>query len=152
MFMVHAAVCMEKSFLVPDATVDEVIETSHRVLKDMGLKIMKTETAKEGKTTVLAAEGAIVPLLFRALSFPFSLGDYIKTAQRSGVHVVVSQSENGVRLFSCGIALDEISGKEAKYTKEEMIEEVTDTMEAWDFEDKFINRMKAAYPKMKEIE
>jgi hypothetical protein len=142
---------MEKSFLIPDANVDEVVEVCHRVLKEMGLKIMKTETAKEGKTTVLAGERAIVPLLVRALSFPFSLGEYIKAAQRSGVHVVVSQGQDGVRLFSCGIALDELSGKEAKYTKEEMIEEVTDTMEAWDFEGKFINRMKAAFPQMKEI-
>ncbi len=150
--MVDAAVCMAKSFLIPDANVDEVIETCHRVLKEMGLKIMKTEASQEGKTTVLAGEGAIVPLLVRALSFPFSLGDYVKAAQRSGVHVVVTQSEDGVRLFSCGIALDEISGKEAKYTKEEMIEEVTDTMEAWDFEDKFINKMKVVFPRMKEIE
>jgi len=150
--MVHAAVCMERSFLIPDATVDEVVETCHKVLKDMGLKIMKTESAKEGKTAVLAGEGAVIPLLVRALSFPFSLGDYLKAAQRSGVHVVVSQRQDGVHLFSCGIALDEISGKEAKYTKEEMVEEVTNTMEAWDFEDKFTNKMKAVYPKMKEIE
>jgi hypothetical protein len=33
-----------------------------------------------------------------------------------------------------------------------MIEEVTDTMDAWDFEDKFINKMKAAFPRMKEID
>lgn len=150
--MVHAAVCMEKSYLIPDANVDEIIESCHRVLKEMGLKIMKTEASQEGKTTVLAGEGAIVPLLVRALSFPFSLGDYLKAAQRSGVHVVVSKGQDGVHLFSCGIALDELSGKEAKYTKEEMIEEVTDTMEAWDFEDKFINKMKAAFPRMKEIE
>ncbi len=150
--MVDAAVCMEKSFLIPDANIDEVIETCHRVLREMGLKIMKTEASQEGKTTVLAGEGAIVPLLVRALSFPFSLGDYVKAAQRSGVHVVVTQSGDGVRLFSCGIALDEVSGREAKYTKEEMIEEVTDTMEAWDFEDRFINRMKVAFPRMKEIE
>jgi hypothetical protein len=118
----------------------------------MGLKIMKTEASKEGKTTVLAGEGAVVPLLVRVLSYPFSLGDYLKAAQRSGVHVVVSQGQDGVRIFSCGIALDEISGKRAKYSKQEMIEEVTDTMEAWDFEGKFINRMKAAFPQMKEID
>jgi hypothetical protein len=143
---------MEKSFLIPDAKVDDVIEACHRVLKEMGLKIMKTEASKEGKTTVLAGEGAVVPLLVRALSYPFSLGDYLKAAQRSGVHVVVSQGQDGVRIFSCGIALDEISGKRAKYSKQEMIEEVTDTMEAWDFEGKFINRMKAAFPQMKEID
>jgi len=87
----------------------------------------------------------------RTLLYPFSLQQYVKAAQRSGVHVVISPSKNGVIVYSCGLALDELTGKSAKYASGEDIEEITDTMEALDFENKFIRKMKTAFPKTKEI-
>jgi hypothetical protein len=50
------------------------------------------------------------------------------------------------------MALDETTGKLARYTKEDLVEEVTNTMEALDFENKFINKIRVAFPKAKEIE
>ncbi|MCJ7559255.1 hypothetical protein MUO79_01390, partial [Candidatus Bathyarchaeota archaeon] len=68
-----------------------------------------------------------------------------------GMHVVISPSKDGIHLYSCGIALDEITGKLAKYTKDEVVEEVTDTMEALDFENKFIKRILEHFPKSKQV-
>jgi hypothetical protein len=150
--MVHAAVCLERKYLIADATIDKVIDACHKALKEMGLKITEEKSAKEGKTTVLAKEGAMIPLVVKTLLFPFSISDYVKSAQRSGVHVVISQSKDGILLYSCGMALDETTGKLAEYTKEDLVEEVTNTMEALDFENKFINRIRVAFPKAKEIE
>jgi hypothetical protein len=150
--MVHAAVCLERKYLIEDATLGEVIDACHKALKEMGLKITEEKSTKEGKTTVLAKEGAIIPLVMKTLLFPFSISDYAKSAQRSGVHVVVSQTKEGILLYSCGMALDETSGKLAKYSKDELVEEVTGTMEALDFENKFINKIRAAFPKAKETE
>lgn len=150
--MVHAAVCLERKYLIADATIDKVIDACHKALKEMGLKITEEKSAEEGKTTVLAKEGAIIPLVMKTLLFPFSISDYVKSAQRSGVHVVISQSKGGILLYSCGMALEETSGKLARYTKEDLVEEVTNTMEALDFENKFINKIRVAFPKAKEIE
>jgi len=137
---------------VPDAKVDDVALACQKAFKEMGLKVMKTERTEEGITTVLAGEGALVPLTLRALLYPFSLQQYVKAAQRSGVHVVISPSEEGTIIYSCGLALDELTGKPAKYVSDEDVEEITDTMEALDFENKFIKKIKELFPKTKEIE
>lgn len=150
--MVHEAVCLERKLLIPEAKVDDVASACQKAFKEMGLKVMQTEKAKEGSATVLAGEGALVPLTLRTLLYPFSLQQYIKAAQRSGVHVVISPSEEGVIIYSCGLALDELTGKPAKYASDEDIEEITDTMEALDFENKFIKKIKAIFLKTKEIE
>ena len=149
--MVHAAVCLEKEVLIEDASVEEVISFCNEALKDMKLKIKKEESSRDGKTTIFASEGALVPLVMKTLLFPFSLGEYVRAAQRSGMHVVVSPSKDGIHLYSCGIALDEVTGKLAKYTKDEVVEEVTDTMEALDFENKFIKKILGHFPKAKQI-
>jgi len=149
--MAHEAVCLEKKLLVPGAKVDEVASVCQRAFKEMGLKVTHSEKNPEGSTTVLAGERALVPLTLRTLLYPFSLQQFFKSAQRSGVHVVISPSEDGASVYSCGLALDELTGKPAKYASGEDVEELTDTMEALDFENKFIKKMKAAFPKTKEI-
>jgi len=149
--MVHAAVCLEKEVLIKDTSVDEVISFCNEALKGMKLRIKKEESSHDGKTTIFASEGALVPLVLKTLLFPFSLGEYVRIAQRSGLHVVVSPDKDGVHVYSCGIALDEVTGKLAKYTKDEVVEEVTDTMEALDFENKFIKKILEHFPKAKQI-
>jgi len=150
--MTHEAVCLERRILIPGASVDDVAAACQKAFKEMGLKIMKSEKNQEGKTDVLAGEGALVPLISRTLLYPFSLQQYIKSAQRSGVHIVISPSKEGVILYSCGLALDELTGKPAKYVSDEDLEEITDTMEALDFENKFMNQIRAAFPESREIE
>jgi hypothetical protein len=68
------------------------------------------------------------------------------------VHVVISPSKEGVIIYSCGLALDELTGKLAEYASDEDVEEITDTMEALDFENKFIMKIKTLFPKTKEIQ
>jgi hypothetical protein len=68
------------------------------------------------------------------------------------VHVVISPSEEGAIVYSCGLALDELTGKPAEYESDDDIEEITDTMETLDFENKFTEKIKAAFPQAKEIE
>lgn len=146
------SVCFRKELLISNATVDEVVKVCHDVLRSMGLKIMKEESTKEGKTTVFAGEGALVPLMTKALLSPLGIDNYVRAAQRSGIHIVISPSEKGIHLYACGLALDESTGKLEKYTKEELMEEVTDMVEAWDFEDKIIQKISTRFPKVKEIE
>ena len=150
--MNHEAVCLEKKLLVPDAKVDEVAQACRKAFKSMGLRVMKTEMTAEGTSTLLAREGALVPLTLRTLLYPFSLQQFVKAAQRSGVHVVISPKEEGTLIYSCGLALDELTGKPAKYLSDEVVEEMTDTMEALDFENKFLKKIKELFPKTKEIE
>ena len=150
--MTHEAVCLERKILVPGASVDEVAAACQKAFKEMGLKIVKSEKTEEGKTDVLAGEGAIGPLILRKLLYPFSLQQYIKSALRSGVHVAISPSKEGVILYSCGLALDEQTGKLARYVSDENLEEITDTMEALDFENKFIKKIGITFPESKEIE
>jgi hypothetical protein len=150
--MAHEAVCLEKRFLIPDAKVDDVASVCEKAFKEMGLKVTHSEKTPEGSMTVLAGERALVPLTLRTLLYPFSLQQFIKSAQRSGVHVVISPSEDGAIVYSCGLALDELTGKTAKYESDEDIEEITDTMEALDFENRFTEKIRAAFPKAKEIE
>ena len=149
--MAHEAVCLERKLLIPNAKIEDVASACEKAFKEMGLKVTKEEKTKEGSTTVLASEGALVPLTLRTLLYPFSLQQYVKAAQRSGVHVVISPSEEGVIVYSCGLALDELTGKPAKYSEED-VEEFTDTMEALDFENKFVRKMKSIFPKTREIE
>jgi hypothetical protein len=149
--MVHAAVCLEREILVEDASMDEVTSFCNEALKRMRLNVKKEESSREGKTTIFASEGELVPLVLKTLLFPFSLNEYIRKAQRSGLHVLISQNKDGIHVYSCGLALDEFTGKLAKYTKDEVIEEVTNTMEAWDFENKFIKKILEHFPKAKQI-
>ena len=150
--MIHDAVCLETKLLVPNAKLEEVTETCEKMLREMGLKVMKTEKTSDGTTTVLAGERAFVPLTLRTLLYPFSLQQYIKAAHRSGVHVVISPSGKGVIVYSCGLALDELTGKPAKFISDEAVEEVTNTMEALDFENKFLKKLKQVFPETKETE
>lgn len=150
--MSHEAVCLESKLLVPDATVRDVASACQRVLKEMGLRVDRTEMTKEGETTVFAREGLLVPLTLRTLLFPFSLQNYVKAAQRSGVHVVISPSNEGAVLYSCGLALDELTGKPAKFVSDEELEEFTNTMEALDFENKFVRKIREFFPRAKEAE
>jgi hypothetical protein len=150
--MSHDAVCFESKLVIPDAKVDDVALACQKAFKEMGLKVMKTERTKEGSTTVLAGEGALVPLTLRTLLSPFSIQQYVKAAQRSGVHVVISPSEQGTVVYSCGLALDEVTGKPAKHPSEEDMDEITNTMEAIDFENKFLKKIKEFFPKTREME
>jgi len=150
--MSHEAVCLERKLVVPDVKVDDVALACQKAFKEMGLKVMKTERTKEGSATVLAGEGALVPLTLRTLLSPFSIQQYVKAAQRSGVHVVISPSEEGTMIYSCGLALDELTGKPAKSFSDEDMDEITNTMEALDFENKFLKKIKELFPKTKEIE
>ena len=149
--MAHESVCLEKKLLVPGAKVEDVEKACQKAFKEMGLKIMHAEMTSDGGETVMAGEGALVPLTLRTLLYPFSLQQFIKAAQRSGVHVVVSPSKEGVLVYSCGLSLDEFTGKPAKYDEDD-VEEVTDTLEAIDFENKFLKKLQSTFPGTKEIE
>lgn len=150
--MVHGPVCLERRLFIPEAKVDDVALACRKALKDMGLKVVKEEKTKDSSTTELGVEGALLPLVLRILLYPFSVEQYVKAAQRSGVHVVVSPSEGGVILYSCGLALDELTGKPAEYISDDDVEEMTGAMEALDFENKFLKRIKETFPKTREME
>lgn len=147
----HAAVCLEKEILIEGASVDEVTSFCNEALKEMRLRVKTEESTSDGKTTIFASEGALVPLVMKILLSPFNLSEYVKMAQRSGIHVLVSPRKDGIHVFSCGIALSEITGKPASYTKGEAVEEVTDAVEAWDFENRFIKKILEHFPKAKQI-
>ena len=149
--MVEAAVCFEKEVLIEDATMDEVTSFCNEALKGMKLRIKEEGSTREGKTTIFASEGALVPLVLKTLLFPFSLNEYVRRAQRSGLHVLISPNKDGIHVYSCGLALDEFTGRLAKYSKDEVIEEVTNTMEALDFENKFIKKILGHFPKSEQI-
>jgi hypothetical protein len=149
--MVNAAVCFEREFFIKDVPFDKVTSYCVEALKKMRLRIEKEESAGDGKTTIFASEGALVPLILKALLFPFSLGEYVKSAQRSGLHLLISPDKDGTHVYFCGLALDEVTGKLANYAKDEVIEEVTSTMEALDFENRFIKRIQKRFPKAKQI-
>lgn len=149
--MADAAVCFDREVLVKDASVDEVVSFCNQALKAMRLRIDKEKSSRDGKTTIFASEGALVPLTLKVLLSPFNFQEYVKKAQRSGLHVVVSSDKAGVHVYSCGIALDEITGKLAKYTKDKIVEEVTNTLDELDFENKFVKRILEHFPKAKQI-
>jgi len=149
--MANSTVCIDREILIEDASVDEVISFCNQALKGMRLRIEKEESSQDGRTTIFASESAVVPLTLKVLLFPFNLSEYVKTAQRSGMHIVISRAKDGIHVYSCGIALDDVTGKLAEYTKDEIVEEVTNTMEALDFENKFIKRILIEFPKAKQI-
>ena len=72
--MVDATVCFEREVLIEDASMDEVTSFCEEALKGMRLRIKKEESTRDGKTTIFASEGELVPLMLKALLFPFSLG------------------------------------------------------------------------------
>jgi hypothetical protein len=150
--MSHDAVCLETKLLVPDAKIDEVASVCHKIFKEMGLNVIQSETSNEGSTTVLAGEGALLPMTVKTLLFPFSLQQFIKAAQRSGVHVVISPSKEGTIIYSCGLAIDEFTGKPAKFASDEEVTEITNTMEALDFENKFLKKIRQVFPSIREME
>jgi hypothetical protein len=146
-----AATCVMREFIIHDASVNEVEKACHKALKEMGLKILKEEETGGGSVAVLAAEGALVPVIVKAFLAPLGLDDYVRAAQRSGLHIGISPGEDGIHLYFCGIALEEVTGKLKQYTQEDIWEEVTDMLEEENFEDKFIKRILSAFPKTEEI-
>jgi len=78
--MVDEAVCLERKLLIPETEVEKVALVCQEAFEEMGLKIIQTEKTTDGNTTVLAREGALVPLTLRTLLYPFSLQQYIKAA------------------------------------------------------------------------
>jgi hypothetical protein len=149
--MADAAVCAERKLLVRGANVDEVAAACQKTFKNMGLRVTKSEKTKEGSTDVLGSEGALLPLTLRTLLYPFSLQQYVKAAQRSGIHVVIAPSKEGAVIYSCGLALDELTGKPAEYLSDDDVEEITETLEALDFENKFVKKIKEIFPNTEEI-
>jgi hypothetical protein len=150
--MSSGAVCFERKFVIPNAKTDEVSSACQKAFKDMGLKVMKTEKSADGSATVLAGEGALLPLTVRTLLYPLSIQHYVKAAQRSGIHLVISPSPTGTVLYFCGLMLDEITGKPVEQLSDADMDEITNTIEALDFENKFLNKMKELFPKTREIE
>jgi hypothetical protein len=144
------ATCREKELFISDVKMDKIVDVCNQALKEMKLRVIEEKSDAEGETTILAGEGALIPLLVKVLLHPIGLDDYIRAAQRSGIHVVISPSKKGVHLYTCGIALNEVTGKLKEYTKEDIMEEVTDTIEEWNFEDLFIKKIKTMFPKIKE--
>jgi hypothetical protein len=55
-------------------------------------------------------------------------------------------------IYSCGLALDERTGKPAEYPSDEDVEEIADTMEALDFENKFLAKIRKIFPMTREVE
>jgi hypothetical protein len=141
------ATCRERELFIPDVKMDKIIDVCNQTLKEMKLHLMEEKSDAEGKTSILAGEGALIPFLVKVMLHPVGLDDYARAAQRSGVHIVISPSKNGVHLYTCGIALNEVTGKLKEYTKEDIVEEVTDTLEEWNFEDSFIKKIKTMFPK-----
>jgi hypothetical protein len=144
------ATCRERELFIPDVKMDKVVDACNQALKEMKLRLMEEKSDTEGETSILAGERALIPLLLKVMLHPVGLDDYVRAAQRSGIHVVISPSKNGVHLYTCGIALNEVTGRLKEYSKEDIMEEVTDTMEEWDFEDSFIKKIKTIFPKTRE--
>ncbi len=49
-----------------------------------------------------------------------------------------------------GSALEEASGKFERFTEADLMEQITDTVEAWDFKDQFASKIKARFPTFEE--
>lgn len=147
--MSEPSVCLNRKFLIKGASIDQVISESHRALKELGLKLKKEATI-EGNTSIFAAEGALVPITMRILSYPLRLSEYIRSAQRAGIHVLITAASEGIYMYVCGFSVGDLSGRPEKYS-EVSIEEVTDTLKALDFEEKFINTVISAFDNVQEI-
>jgi hypothetical protein len=149
--MSEPAVCSYRKLLIRDASLDQVTDVCKMALKEIGLKVKKSESTKEGTTSIFAAQGALIPLTMKILSHPFGEDDYLKSAQRSGIHLLIAPATDGVHISYCGIALNDATGRPEKYP-EVTIEEVTDTLDSLEFEDKFLKALKSASFKIEEIE
>ena len=145
------AVCLENEFFIPEMSVEKVVEVCQASLREMKLHTIDENTDANGHTTILAGEGALVPLITKALLNPLGLDDFVKTAQRSGIHIVASPEDGGVHLILCGVALDETSGKLEDYSKEDFVEQLTDTVESLEFEKKFIAKIMRVFPGIRKI-
>jgi hypothetical protein len=52
---------------------NEVIDACHKAFKNMSLNVTEEKSTQDGRTTVLAKEGALVPLVLRTLLFDRSV-------------------------------------------------------------------------------
>jgi len=147
--MSEPTLCLNRKFLIKGATADQVISESHKAMKDLGLNV-KREATIDGKTSVFAVEGALVPIVMRVISYPWKMSEYVKSAQRAGIHVLVSQAPDGVYLYACGLSVNDLTGRPEKYP-EITVEEITDTLKALDFEEKFIKTVLAAFSDVQEL-
>lgn len=143
---------MASEYVIRDATAEQVVAVCRQTVEEMGLKVMREEATKDGQSSVLAGEGALVPFVVKALLAPLGLDDFVRAAQRTGVHIGISPRDDGIHLYVCGIALEETTGKFEKFTRADLMEQVTDTMEAWDFKDRFIQKITHKLPKIEEVE
>jgi hypothetical protein len=147
--MAEPTVCLNRKFLIKNASADKVISESHKALVNIGLKLKK-ESSLDGKTSMFAAEGALVPITLKVITYVWNLSEYMKSAQRAGIHVLVVPSSEGVYMYVCGFSIGNITGRPEKYP-EVSVEEVTDTLNALNFEEKFVNAMTSAFPELEEV-
>ena len=148
--MSQPSVCLNRKFIIRNVTVDQVVEEANKALGEMGLKIKK-EAVIEGKTSIFATEGALVPVVLKILTYPLGWYDFLRSAQRSGVHVLVAPGDDGVHIYVCGISLGPVHGRPEKYP-EITIKEVTDTLKDLDFEENFIKKVISVFPQAEEVE
>ena len=146
------AACMASEYVIGNATAGQVVAACRQIVDEMGLKVIKEESAKDGQISVLAGEGVLVPFVVKALLIPLGLDDFVRAAQRTGVHIGISPQDDGIHLYICGIALQEATGKFERYTQANLMEQVTDTMEAWDFKDRFVQKIKKKLPEIAKLE
>jgi hypothetical protein len=125
--------------------VEAVVAAVNTALQNMGLKIKNSETFEGGKSSIFATEGAWLPIILRIFTLPLTVKDYTQSAQRGGIHLIVTPSDEGVRVNVCGLALDEITGRPETYPEPSM-EQVTDTLKSLDFEEKFISNLMISFP------
>lgn len=136
--------------MIRGSSLEAVVEGVEAALKEMGLKVKKSETSEGGKTSIFAAEGAWLPIILKTISFPITIKDYTQSAQRGGIHVLVTPSNEGVLVNVCGLALTEVTGRPEKYPEPSM-EEVTDTLKSIKFEENFINNLRLSFPDLQEL-
>jgi hypothetical protein len=148
--MSHPSICENRKFIIKKANLDQVITACNEALNEMGFNVKKRESTSDGKTSIFAAEGAIIPLTMKILAYPFQAQDYMQSAQRSGIHVLIVPSQEAILLHVCGIALTNLTGRPEKY-QGEGIEEVTDTMKNLQFEERFIKKIGSAFPSIEEV-
>jgi hypothetical protein len=148
--MSQPSVCLNRKFLIRNATVDQVVVEANRALQEIGLKI-KNESVVDGKTSIFAAEGALAPITMKILTYPLWWSEFLRSAQRSGVHILIAPGAEGVYFYVCGISLVNLRGRPEKYS-EVTIEEVTDTLKSLDFEEKFIKTVISVFPQTEELD
>jgi hypothetical protein len=142
---------MATEYVIRNATAEQVVDGGRQAAEEMGFQVIRGESTDDGQISVLAGEGALVPLVVKTLLVPLGLDDFVRVAQRSGVHRGISPQEEAIHLYVCGITLEETSGKFERFTEADLMEQVTDTMEAWDFKDQFAQKIKARFPDIEEV-